>query len=646
MSSVSSITLPEQPHATAGLILSLVGWLFAVYFYGVGVNLLFLLGCATSLWVVLLISGPGRLFEVWKSHRLTVVLCVAFLLVLFAHHAIFSISLDTSFSPTILAGVFPLVVIVGLLVGASNLFMLCAATVFVFAVVSTFSFLVYGMRAHAPLFDPNNYVALLYLCWVPWVLGRHSLTKPKSLLLTGSVSLVVAIAMFASYSRFAMLVALGVVALGVWGVFKFRWPWKYVVSVSTSLVLAFVLFASLDPRGLDEAFDDGVTGDGVVTVDARGLMFDATLQAMRETGSWRGTGLFTFPLLYPQYRSSLEQSTAGQFVHNDYLQIALEGGVWLGLPLFLFALYVVWRCVQGLLISKEFTSSTACFCAIGIALVHATVNFVFYILPLVFLLGVLTSLALGRGETGGTWRGGDKISLAVWAPGVLGWGLALGMLAVETYSYGVFSGQEHVPFVKEVRQSPQRMLGAAEQVLAINASRGVPWLAKAQLLEQVGGRPNAEPAQSAYVRGIAVDPWNPLGYTAYYTFLQRHPQVLPLGLDPQNLLDRALQLNPTDIQAHALKIDAALAREDSLAALEQAQELLQWCEWLHRVRGVGFRQILERLESSRLLSLDHSEPTVALVRKQLQACVSHPAAGDTDGRRATWMMRWLKQGAG
>ena len=229
------------------------------------------------------------MFEVWKSHRLTVVLCVAFLLVLFAHHAIFSISLDTSFSPTILAGVFPLVVIVGLLVGASNLFMLCAATVFVFAVVSTFSFLVYGMRAHAPLFDPNNYVALLYLCWVPWVLGRHSLTKPKSLLLTGSVSLVVAIAMFASYSRFAMLVALGVVALGVWGVFKFRWPWKYVVSVSTSLVLAFVLFASLDPRGLDEAFDDGVTGDGVVTVDARGLMFDATLQAMRETGSWRGT---------------------------------------------------------------------------------------------------------------------------------------------------------------------------------------------------------------------------------------------------------------------------------------------------------------------------------------------------------------------
>ena len=45
-----------------------------------------------------------------------------------------------------------------------------------------------------------------------------------------------------------------------------------------------------------------------------------------------GIGVFCFPLLYPSFRSLLEQDTAGLFVHNDYVQFLVEGGV----PLLLF----------------------------------------------------------------------------------------------------------------------------------------------------------------------------------------------------------------------------------------------------------------------------------------------------------------------
>ena len=79
----------------------------------------------------------------------------------------------------------------------------------------------------------------------------------------------------------------------------------------------------------------------------------------------------------------------GLFVHNDLVQIFLEGGVWLTLPLLVFIAWVAVTGARRCLLDKAWDPRIGLLVALGLALINSFVNFVFYVLPLLVVMGIL-----------------------------------------------------------------------------------------------------------------------------------------------------------------------------------------------------------------------------------------------------------------
>ena len=644
-----ALVIREHPLAARiSLGLLTLSLLIAVHFYGVGVNLLFL-WLATLLPILLYVGrGPKAVGQALATSPWLLGSAYLSLGLIGVSHNFFSLSYDTSFAASWIIAALPLLIICACLSDPDKLFRLAAWMVFVFAAISAYEFAAHGQRAHTPLFDPNNYVTLLYLSWIPWVLCRHAkVASRRDLAVTFVVSICVCVSMFATYSRFAMAVAVGMCGLTSYNAWRFDLNRKYAMLVVVAVAFGFALFAGLDPRGLDQAFDDGVEPEQVVSVDARGLMLGSTYDSIRSHGGVNGTGLFTFSLLYPQSRSSLEQVTTGHFVHNDYVQLGLEGGVWLLLPMMVLFVAVGYRCIRGIFFSKQWDPHIGYLSAVGVALAHAMVNFVFYVLPLTVMLGIAIACGFARPDSQVEPRKLDRVT------GVLLWLLVSAglvwssfLLGLDTLTYGVFSAQNHVPTASLIRQDNADMLSYARTAQAINPHRGIPVLGEARLMD-VQLRPAAsallvDDVNAAYFRAIEVDPWNPLVFTSYYNFLQRHPQQL--GSNPYAnvpyLLARPRELNPTGLRSIGQNIDHYISHNKPLEALGVVGELLNWCELLARRRGAELKPMLLRLQASKLLA-EHDSGNL---RQRLTGCLSHSAYGDSDGREAPALMRWLRDG--
>jgi len=118
---------------------------------------------------------------------------------------------------------------------------------------------------------------------------------------------------------------------------------------------------------------------------------------MVQDGPWYGSGPGTYKIRYLTYRSPAEHSTTGDLAHNDYLQFLAEGG-----PLLLGALLMLaFTCVLAVIrlwkvarVDDEdhFHERAGLAVALLGLFGHATLNFIFYILPLAMLAG----LYLGR----------------------------------------------------------------------------------------------------------------------------------------------------------------------------------------------------------------------------------------------------------
>ncbi len=105
-----------------------------------------------------------------------------------------------------------------------------------------------------------------------------------------------------------------------------------------------------------------------------------------------GSGLGTFKVLYPAYRSSGDVHTAGNYVHNDYIQFLAEGGPLLllfALSLIAFLAWLLWGLVFGYLKKRQPSQlePIVLIVAIGSVMVHALMNFTLYNLGNQILLG-------------------------------------------------------------------------------------------------------------------------------------------------------------------------------------------------------------------------------------------------------------------
>lgn len=114
---------------------------------------------------------------------------------------------------------------------------------------------------------------------------------------------------------------------------------------------------------------------------------------MVKDGPWYGSGPGTYKIRYLMYRSPAEHSTTGDLAHNDYLQFLAEGGPVLLGALLLLAFAAMRHVMKAWAAADGGSHDTAAEAA-GLAVAtlglfgHASLNFIFYILPLAMLAGL------------------------------------------------------------------------------------------------------------------------------------------------------------------------------------------------------------------------------------------------------------------
>ena len=372
------------------------------------------------------------------------------------------------------------------------------------------------------------------------------------------------LALIATRSRTALLIVLAV--LLVWlvlALFKRVSP-KLLLAHAGVVGLAWVV--SVAAAALTDAPQKGLGFGGGLSI--RSELLSSAFQIFEQHPL--GVGIFGFPLLYPSVRSVTEQDTAGLFVHNDYVQFLVEGGIPLLLMLIAFVALVVRRTIQLAKLQPKDEQFAGLGFALALVMVcaHAAVNFVFYSLPLGILIGLLSARLFTQLPTQSR-QTMPAPRAAIWSAIALAW-VMWSFLALDVATAGVFQGQASFGIASSIRADDQRMLRFARVAQRLNGARGVPALGEAMLLYRAT---RAEP-ESKYLwqqtydqfhRAIEADPWNTLSYVRFAQFLDEFPpkQGRAPGETEEELLFSALGLDRLYVPAidQLLEYYAATSQE-------------------------------------------------------------------------------------
>jgi O-antigen ligase len=572
----------STPRFIAASIFLALAAVVSLVFQGTAANLLYLAATAASLLVALSCVGTGAILQRLDANRWGFGLVLAMLGYLVVAYRL-SISPDNSFAASWVLAAAPLAFIAGSAVmrnsAATRVLTTSTSTlVIALAAVSSVRFVLLGERAQQPLVDPNNYATLMYLVWVPLAhryLAQGWRGEPTALVRHSWVlasSFVLVLAIIATRSRTALLIVGGALAVWVLVAAVRRTAWARllvqlgVVGLAIVVALAVNMFTDVPTKGLE--FGGGLSVRYELIRSALAIFAQHPL----------GIGVFCFSLLYPSHRSLLEQDTAGLFVHNDYVQLLVEGGVPLLILLLLFSGSVVVR-ARALL---RFQPRDVRFAELGFALAlaavctHALVNFVFYSLPLGILIGVMSAqLFADPLETPAAARSIQMPRGAIGVGIAMGWVMWL-YLALDVATVGVFQGQSSLGLGAFVRADEHRMLEYARVAQRINGNRGIPALGEAILLFRAArAEPNSsylpERAYQQFHRALAVDPWNTLIYLRLAQFLEEFPPSAGRapGESTEELLLSAISLDPLYVPAidQVLQHYAATSHESKSYAL-------------------------------------------------------------------------------
>ena len=618
--------------------------MIACHYYGPGVNLAFLVYALLGP-ALLLVSSSGQLVgqALMQYRGLTLALGGTVILIL-VHQLCFTISAESGLPAALVLGTVPLFMLLGMSEHNGRVLAGYTCLVFLFAAVSVYESVVSGTRAHLPFADPNNYVTLIYLAWLPFVHERLGSEQPSTgyaPVVLFVVSLVFCVAILATSSRFGWLVIAGAACYwGLQGILQ-RVNWRlYSITVTAMLLAVIVHFLPATGNGTDVVAAE----IGALAADQpshRWLLIEAAWQLASEHGWMTGTGLYSFSLLYPGVRSLQEQNTAGIFVHNDYLQVFQEGGLLLSLPLIALVGVVVVRLVRQVFTRGSWQPRLGYLVAAGVALIHANLNFVFYILPLAMMLGFV----LGRGLAVESTRGAESSpdnkvrAAAVAFPAVLM--VALISVAVDAFSLGVLSGQKAMPGVASVRDDANTALSYTEGVLAIKPDRGLVAFGRVKLLQATLGSEDgysvaaSAKIDEAYRQALSVDPWNPGVYVDYHDFLLRQGEATLQRRT--ELLQRAADLVPYDVDIAVRAMATYHAAGQPSRAIEVAAGILQWCELLARRNPMA----LDRL--GLYVSRQSAFRDTPVVQNRLVACRKWRGRSTSAKRSTTRLLEWLRQ---
>lgn len=245
-------------------------------------------------------------------------------------------------------------------------------------------------RALGPVADPNVYACLLNLAWFPLLAAFFKPDSTSSVktrftqLILGASLMLVSLAFFAAASRGASLAWLILMPLAFWA-FRCLPNFRKNALISLSIALAsYLIITTITHAHLAHL----QTQDASVSV--RLLLWRSTLK-MFFTHPWLGTGLGTWGDFYPAFRQAGDNSTVGYYAHNDYLQIAQEGGLVtfvLFMCIFAFLALLVFRAISPAKRRPVQIENVGLMLGIMAAYLHAAVNFIFYLIYINIIVGL------------------------------------------------------------------------------------------------------------------------------------------------------------------------------------------------------------------------------------------------------------------
>ena len=242
-------------------------------------------------------------------------------------------------------------------------------------------------QAEGPLNDRNAFAALINLLWFPATylfLSSRLTTKSNLKILLGIGLFVISLALFATSSRGGLLSWLLLLPAMLWAAYRQISSKKLILALLAIIVMAYICSAKILHSDIaDRTFQVGPsTKSGELSKDAstsaRLMLWQSTINIAKDNPVF-GTGWGTFVAHYPAYRSPLEYSTYGEFSHNDYLQLASEGG-FIALMLLLIILVKLSMQLRSNIIKNEDANFYAIALLLGVLaiFIQASVNFIFY----------------------------------------------------------------------------------------------------------------------------------------------------------------------------------------------------------------------------------------------------------------------------
>jgi O-antigen ligase len=296
---------------------------------------------------------------------------------------------------------------------------------------------------------------------------------------------------------------------------------------------------------------------------------------------WTGIGLGSYFLAIPP-TLHIDDLSAGFYVHNDYLQIALETGIPGFILLLLILLATLFRLIKSLRLTRNNHPQRLHFLALFAALltlaIHSVFTYNLYVMPIMLIAGLL----LGRfnhladqleGRQIFTWQPANLFRPAVYYT-------ALGIITVTLSSYFISIGVAHhyqhkgyqlsagkqledaykafriaqnlAPRIDSAYYADADLLRKSALVLADRPKLAQGLLEEANVLLARAEELNPLRPQTPYIRGLVLEQTSPDKQTdiidAYQTALQRNPRFLSARLALARYLlkhdnhDYALQL--------------------------------------------------------------------------------------------------------
>lgn len=417
------------------------------------------------------------------------------------------------------------------------------------ATAMLFEYFVLGLRSDGPFPDANVASAVLYAVLLP-LLYRLLVAVDQGgrRWLLAALAVLLAAGLYTGFSRAGVgsfYIALAGTAVAVLVMARRAVLWRFVgCLLLVAVAYTLVYYGSQQPyeRNLDNLTQDH-------SLQARFLMWESTLDIYAEA-PLLGRGLGTYKIMYPRYRSRMEAGTSGDMAHNDYLQVLAGAGP---LMLALLAGFVLLVLYTGLCLLWRIHRTRGDpeqlallrdlgLCAALLALaVHATVNFIFYVLLLSLLAGLYSARLAGR--------------------------------------YGCIRSLERRFLDNHVLRSVVRpVFGVAALVSVVSVGSGIVTEHTLRLPGEGGGS-SVSVQNPSYQVALAVSYLNPLSYAAQY-YVARAESVLAVGFGVGDLgtglaaealgdLKSTLAAKRPDCKAQVTKgilLEAFRPRADKLAA--------------------------------------------------------------------------------